>query len=279
MKRYTVYLIRNIAYIFLIFFVDACANIVPPVGGEKDEKPPQLVSTFPKNRQTEYRGRIIELVFNENIAVQNLQRELLISPYTQVTFKNRVQRNRLILEFNQDLRANTTYTLNFGKAIKDLTEGNEAQNISLTFSTGVDIDTLSVSGTAGFVLKGTSDENLLISLYDAEDTMQVKKHKPLYIGRTNKAGNFRVENVRAGTYRIFALNDRNNNLFYDNVNEEVGFLSQLIKIDTANITGVELHMHHYDERPYRVLTQRQTDGNVEVEFNRPAKYSSTFCYK
>ncbi len=269
MKKSTIYQIRNIAYIFLIFFVSSCANIVPPTGGEKDEKAPRLISTFPAHRQTEYRARIIELVFDENIAVQNLQRELLISPYTRVSFKNRVQRNRLILEFDQDLRANTTYTLNFGKAIKDLTEGNEAQNISLTFSTGTDIDTLSVKGTAGYILKGSSAENILVSLYDAEDTMQVKKHKPLYIARTDKAGNYTINNVREGTYKIFAINDRNNNLFYDNVNEEVGFLNEPITVRGNNLTGIKLDMHHYDERPYRVLNQRSGNGNINIEFNRP----------
>jgi hypothetical protein len=52
----------------------------------------------------------------------------------------------LVIQFKDTLLKNTTYVINFGKAIADVNESNVLKNFTYVFSTGSHIDSLSLSG-------------------------------------------------------------------------------------------------------------------------------------
>ena len=138
---------------------------------------------------------------------------------------------RVVVEFLDSLIANTTYTIDFGDAIVDNNEGNPLGQFSYAFSTGPEIDTMAVSGTV------LNAENL-----EPIKGIQVGLHKNLNdtaftklpfdrISRTDSRGQFTIRGVAPGKYRIYALQDGNQNYMYDSKTETVAWSDSLIVPD------------------------------------------------
>ena len=48
-----------------------CAQMASPPGGKKDTLAPKIISSIPLNKSKNFKGRKIELNFNEYIALKN----------------------------------------------------------------------------------------------------------------------------------------------------------------------------------------------------------------
>ena len=258
---------RTLALLVLLVGISRCANIRPPTGGPKDEDPPVLVRAVPQDRQTNYRGQRVYIEFDEDIKVENLKRNLLITPYTDVAFEQKQRRRWLELTFEAAFPASTTVTLVFGETIRDLTEGNPARDLRLTFSTGNFLDSISVRGNVRQLLTYETEKDNLVLLYDAYDTTSVRTDKPLYIARTDSSGNFRLDNVRDGFYRIYALKEKNNSLTFNNHEEMIAFNADTLDLRTDR-DSVQLYLQYNDFRPPRVVRSEVKPGFINVNFNK-----------
>ncbi|MGV3586861.1 MAG: Ig-like domain-containing domain [Adhaeribacter sp.] len=224
----------NIALLLCItFYIYSCASIGTPEGGPKDAQAPKLVESLPVNKSLQVSGKTIQLVFDENIRLKDLNRQLIITPNTNNTFETTVSKNTLKLEFEKPFEPNTTYFINFREAVEDITEGNKAANLSLTFSTGTFLDSGQVKGTVRELYSNAAEAKTNVVLYPANDTTTIRKHKPFYFTQTDDKGNYQLQNVKDGEYRIYAHQDRNNNMIYDNDNERIGYLGNTIKVSSA----------------------------------------------
>ncbi|MDX5419179.1 MAG: Ig-like domain-containing protein [Hymenobacteraceae bacterium] len=235
--------------------ITSCASVSAPEGGPKDLTAPTLVNSNPKDQELKVSTRTITLTFDEEVQPNNLNKELLITPFTSNTYTVKTNRNVMSLEFENALEENTTYTLNFREGIVDITEKNKAQGLRLSFSTGDYIDSSRVSGTVVELLKQTPEKNATIALYPTNDTLSIRKNRPYYQTQTNDAGTFELGNIREGEYRIYALVDKNNNSFYDSEEERIAYLSGPIRI-TADTEPITLETVRIDtKRP--ILLQRE----------------------
>ena len=106
------------------------------------------------------------------------------------------------------MEANTTYTLNFGKSIVDLNENNELKNFSYVFSTGPTLDSLSISGNLTNSLTGEAEiESTVFIIPLSRDSLFGKK-RPAIFTLTDSSGNFKLNNLRKDTYKIYALKEQ-----------------------------------------------------------------------
>jgi len=253
-------------FLFLSFFTYSCASVGNPEGGPKDEVPPKLIDSNPKNRSLNVNTQKLEFVFNEEIQVKDLNRQLLITPYTNNTYKSTVSKEKLTLEFEKALEPNTTYFINFRGAVSDLTEGNKPENLSLTFSTGTYLDSGQVSGNVRDLYSNASEKAINVVLYPAHDTTTIRKYKPFYLTQTDEKGHFILQNVRLGEYRIYAHQDKNNNLLYDNENEKIAYQKDFINItpqtDSLLLTTLKIDTR----RPVVERSERFTD-EYRLTFN------------
>ena len=135
-----------IGLFWLATFVLGCASMQSPTGGPKDSIPPGIVEENPKNYTKNFISEKVEIEFNEFIKLNNEYTEISISPAIDIPPEFRVKKENLGIEFKQKLEVNTTYSINFGKAIADVNESNILKNYSYVFSTGNEIDSLSISG-------------------------------------------------------------------------------------------------------------------------------------
>lgn len=221
------------------------------VGGPKDVDPPIVLESSPANYSLNFDKKKIEIDFNEFLVLKDINQQLVVSPPLKDKPIVRLKNKSILIELESELRENTTYTINFGDAITDLNEGNVLVNYEFVFSTGEYLDSLSVGGRLlnAFDLKPI-DEPVLIMLHDDLSDSIVFNEIPIYIGKTDKAGNFRINNLKADSFKIFALQDANNNVLFDPPNEKIAFLEQALNVDpyfyqkiiaeSIDTTGIEM---------------------------------------
>ena len=218
--------------LLMAFFAQRCANAVAPTGGPRDERPPVVVEAVPENHSINFLGKKIEITFDEYITLENANQNVMISPPLSEKPDIKLKNKTVVIKFKEDLASNTTYTINFGAAIKDLHEGNQFKDYVYSFSTGDHIDTL---GIAGKVLNASDKkpvDGVYVSLYAADrenvDSLPMTTI-PDYITKTDKEGKFSLNGLADKKYLVFALKDANANLYFDLPNEDVAFLDTLVQ--------------------------------------------------
>ncbi len=265
--------LRNIQIIGLFIALatlgNGCANIGALNGGKKDTTPPRVVTArSTPNFQTNFKKQPIRLVFDEYIKLDDVFKQVVISPPLDEspTVESKDSRS-VILTFGKDviLRENATYTINFGSSVKDLNEGNVAKNLRFVFSTGDHIDSLTVVGRIIDAVSGQPVDGALLMLYDNFSDTIVRKKKPFYFGRTEKDGIARIENVREGSFKAFALVDKDQNYLFNQDIERIGFPDSLIKVSLIN-NAPQLF-------PPDTSTTEKTENNSQSKPQLPVKKS------
>ena len=259
--------------ILLIIFVFAnCATPGSPDGGPRDKTPPQIDSTASTpNYQTHFKKQTIEITFDEWLKLKNPTTQVLISPpftggkLPKISLKKKTVR----FEFpDEDLKPNTTYTINFGDAVQDLTEGNPVPNLRYVFSTGDKIDSLQIKGKIIDAISGEAAPGVWMLLYLNRADTVVRTEKPFYFAKTDKSGSFQISNLPPATFKAFALEDLNGDFKFSAVNERIGFPDSLIVLnDTTNIF---LNLKLFQETPPLEFKKDESKhyGLAKLRFNR-----------
>ena len=263
--------LKNLVYfIVLILIISSCAKQSTPMGGPRDEDPPQLIESNPKGQSTEVKPASIELIFDEYIKLDNPTKGIVITPRIdkdKVTFT--ALKNKVIVELDQELEDSTTYVFNFQKSVVDISEENPAENLKLVFSTGKTIDSLSISGNINYLFqeKKIDYNNSIIGVYPLSDTTNLFNEQPYYLTRADSAGKFQVGNIKNGKYRLYAWNDINGSLKAENKSEEYDFLNDTLTID-QNIEGIQFNLAKSDLTPIRILRSGPFGQNYDIILNR-----------
>ncbi|NOX84836.1 MAG: Ig-like domain-containing protein [Chlorobi bacterium] len=226
--------VKIVFYVLMIFIIYRCAHPVMPSGGKKDTMPPVVIETEPQNRSARFASKKFTITFDEFIQLENITQKVLISPPMKELPEFRVRGKSLQVKFMEDLKPNTTYSINFADAITDITEKNALLNYTYIFSTGDKVDSMSIAGDVynAFDLKPVEDVSVM--LYKVEkDTIPLDsmpfKRQPYYLSKTDKNGHFVLTGLADIPYMIFALKDLNANYIYDQPGEEIAFLDSLIR--------------------------------------------------
>ena len=226
------YLVLCVGLLVVAFSAQRCANAVAPTGGPKDNTPPVVVEAVPENQSVNFSGKKIEITFDEYITLENANQNVLISPPLSEKPDIKLKNKTVVIKFKESLVPNTTYTINFGSAIKDLHEGNLFKDYVYSFSTGDHIDTLAIAGKVLNAEDKKPVEDAYVSLYAADrenlDSLPMTV-APNYITKTDKEGNFLLAGLADKKYLVFAIKDVNSNLYFDQPNEEVAFLDTLVQ--------------------------------------------------
>ncbi|MEM6963953.1 MAG: Ig-like domain-containing domain [Bacteroidota bacterium] len=263
-------------HFFILVILSAllgCANQGQLSGGKKDEQPPVLnPSKSTPNYQTNFTKQTIILTFDEWLQLKDVTKQIIISPPLRKNgnFDISLKKKSVRFEFGDDevLRENATYTINFGDAVQDLTERNPVKDLRFVFSTGDFIDSLEVQGTVVDAFDKEPAKDVIVMLYDNLADTVVRTEKPFYFGKTDDQGKFIIKNVRADTFKTFALVDGNGNYLFDNVKEKIGFLVEPIVVTDS--TKVNLSFQIFQEDPKLQLGEedKKKYGRIALGFNR-----------
>jgi len=258
-----------------ILLLTACAQVGELSGGEKDSTAPRLLRSTPEQAGTGYNGDRILLEFDERIQLDRVRDRLLVSPPLTTAPTVRLSGARSVeIQLNAPLEEDRTYTFSIGEAVKDLTEGNQASGLDLVFSTGDALDSLNLAGSVLSAFNGTPEKDVLVVAYAQGDSSSLRSGKPLYATRSDQLGQFVLRHLRAGSYELHALRDKNTNYRYDLPNEEIAMLDSAViagPLDST-ITAHALRLFLEPSATQRVREYRVVpDGALQVTLTLPAQ--------
>ena len=232
---------------FLIFF--SCARMGTPDGGWYDETPPRIIHSSPADRSTHVTNKKINIYFNEYIKVADASQNVIVSPPQKEVPEVKVKGKRVVIELEDSLKPNTTYTIDFSDAITDFTEDNPLGNYTYTFSTGEQIDTLEMSG---YVIDASNLEpikGILVGLYNELEDSVFRKKPLMRVARTDASGHFTIRGVSPGEYRVYALKDADNDYMFTQKSEMIAFSHQIFSPSVTTAMRQDTiwrDIHHID---------------------------------
>ncbi|MGB8192815.1 MAG: Ig-like domain-containing domain [Chitinophagaceae bacterium] len=275
-----------------------CANMIPPSGGPRDSIPPVLLKATPGDSSRNFTNNRITFVFDEYVEVSNIMENLIVSPTPKIAPFVEGRLRTVTVSLKDTLEPNTTYTLNFGNAIRDINEGNELKDFTYIFSTGPVFDTMQLSGKVFLAETGGIDSTLIVMLHTGMDDSAVVNERPRYYTRVDRDGNFRFQNLPPGSFNVYALKDEGGSKRYQSPSQLFGFANDPVKTgagappivlyayrekaDTRGgatsgtaTTGRSARANTTD-RMLRITTNIENEqldllGNLEVRFSNPLK--------
>jgi hypothetical protein len=267
--------VKQLIYLFLLFLSGlaafSCAKQSSPMGGPRDEDPPLLIESLPKDQSVNTKPERIVLTFDEFVGLDNPGKGVVITPKVN---KDLVEftalKNSITVLLKQDLEDSTTYVLDFQKSVVDISERNPAENLRLVFSTGSQIDSLNISGQLRFPFSESKEDykNVLVGIYPLNDSTDVFSAPPYYLAQVDTLGKFSLKNLKSGHYRAYAWKDVNGNLKADYKSEEYDFLPDTISLTPETTDSLFFNLTKADLTPIKILRSSNFGKNFDIILNR-----------
>ena len=237
-KKYHFLVSLCIAFLWI-----ACARVGSPTGGEQDKTPPKVLRTTPPNESVHFVGNRIRIYFDEYVVLKDIRKQLIISPpmkyFPEITPSGNATKY-IDIKILDTLKANTTYTFNFGKSIQDNNEGNPLNFFSYTLSTGDAIDSLTLKGNIKDAQSAKPDNYVNVMLYEVGEKFSdsiIYKERPTYVVNTlDSLTTFELTHLRAGKYMLVGMKDKDNNYLFDPKTDKIGFHKEFITLPTSDTT-------------------------------------------
>lgn len=249
----------------------SCATPGAPTGGPLDKTPPKVIRFEPEKLTKNFDAKTISIFFDEWVDIQDVQRQVIISPPIDPMPEITARKEEINVRLKAPLNDNITYSIFFGDAIKDLREGNKAENILYVFSTGPNIDSLEINGSVKALEGEKIPENTFVLLYDIEDDSVVVKQKPLYAFKLKEgSGNFQIGYLAPKSYKLVTLSDDNRNFLYDLPTEWIGVFPGMIALDSI-VRGLELAIQLPEPEKYKIkeFNAGLQNGVLNLVLNKP----------
>jgi len=171
-----------------------------------------VLEMTPPNGSSDLQLESLTLRFDEYVVSRNAVQQMLISPPIAGTPQFKTKGKEVHVLFESDwFEAETTYVLNFGDALVDLHESNPAEALFFAFSTGSELDTLTLEGQVVDHLTG-SGVGALRTLFFKDSTPWDSiwgGERPVAVAITDEEGFFQGSFLAAGLYKALAVEDVN----------------------------------------------------------------------
>lgn len=236
-----------------ILTVISCARQGSPTGGPKDETPPVFLKADPDTLATNVDVNLQEATinFDEYILLKEYSKNVVVSPSFQIppiVTPQALAKKNISIKFQEPLLPNTTYSFNFGDAIQDFNENNKLSNFQYVFSTGSFIDSLKVTGRVNSSYDFKLPEKILVGLYKVDSTYKdsiILQKKPYYIARANDKGEYQLNYLASGKYKLIAFEDKVENVMYDYGKERLAFHNEPIELNANQ----QINLNLFNQKP------------------------------
>jgi hypothetical protein len=260
------------AAVFLpMIFVHSCANTTQaPTGGLKDTIPPLIIgiNPLPGTVNVPVDTRIV-FRFDEYVTIKN-PKNIFLSPPQEKAPKVRIRDKYLIVQFEEPLDSNKTYTLNMTDAIADNNEGNMFPGYTYVFSTGPGIDSLLITGKVQDCNTLRPVKGATVLLYKDLADSAVFLHRPDASVKTDDWGYFCLPYLADTLYRLYAIKDEAGNNIYDPDTDLVGFVDSLIR-PVVRVVDTLPEMLKYDMTDTLMCEARRVDFKMRLFREKPSK--------
>lgn len=265
-------LIVSAAIFVPMIFVHSCANTTQaPTGGLKDTIPPFIIdiNPLPGAVGVPVSGAKIVFRFDEYVNIKN-PKNIFLSPPQEKAPKARIKDKFLVVQFEEPLDSNTTYTLNLSDALADNNEGNMFPGYTYVFSTGPKIDSLLISGVVQDCNTLNPVKGATVLLYKDLSDSAVFLHRPDAAIKTDDWGFFCIPYLADTLYRLYAIKDESGNNIYDPDTDLVGFVDSIIR-PVVRVVDTLPEMLKYDMTDTLMCQARRTEHKIRLFREKPTK--------
>lgn len=233
--------------------LSACARQLPPPGGPEDRTPPKILSAAPEPNATRVsHSARPQFTFSEKIDHTSFEQAFFVSPRPSLKYYEKEGRGdqktrfrwrgkQVEIVFPDSLHAQRTYVITIGTDVRDL-RGNRLESaFTLAFSTGDSIDAGEIHGKifhdkhAGVLIMAYLLPDGLAQPNPARDVAD-------YLTQAGEKGDFSLSHLSDGRYRIFALEDRTGDRFYNHGEEPIGVPSRDVVLSPAHREEREVNL-------------------------------------
>jgi len=259
-------------FVLISMYITGCANIIPPGGGPRDSLPPKLIVALPKDSATNVRTKNFLLSFDEYVTLQGLQENLIVSPTVKNTPIIDYKLKNVTIKFKDSLEENTTYTLDFGKAIVDVNESNMAKGFRYIFSTGNNIDNGNYNGHVKIAATGKVDSTLIVVLHNNLNDTSIYNNTPRYYTRVDGKGNFSFKNLAPGKYAAYVI-PTNFSRKYDDSTNYFGFLNAPVLVSEKTKSDTMYAFEEFKKIEKKIYAAASSKDSKE---DKRLKYNASF---
>jgi hypothetical protein len=259
----------------------SCAQQGFPPGGPADVTPPEITGTAPLQRATDVSAtRSLVFTFSKPMNEESVENNFFLVPIPKVwpSFEWRNGSRELTVHLSRPLDPNVTYVASIGAKAADQRQNSLRQSFLLVFSTGPVLENKRI---AGRVLPGNFlDQNpIQVSLIDvvayrvSQDSVppDPRNDIPAYMTQTGADGSYELIGLSRGTFRLFAIGDKDGDGFYTENYDLAGVaphdvtLSESDSLATAPSIMIEMRY----SSPIQLTSARAPDNRrVELYFDR-----------
>jgi len=274
-----------ILFVFIGGLLGSCGQKASPQGGPRDEKPPEVADTDPRDSTLNFSGNSMRFSFNETIRKPTYGKEVFISPFIErpkITRSDNAK--RLKIDIEEELRPQTTYLITLN-GIQDLNEGNAMEETYvLAFSTGDQLDSMEIKGAIFSPEIGKAPEKMTVFLFDPDSIRRdsFTNVRPAYITKSDENGDFSFKYLRNTPYRVLGVKDEDQSNTYNNPLEKIAINpDSLVSFDqdSTNFTTVKLYAFQPDnKRPALQTSAWISDSTLRLRFNKGLRVDSLELY-
>lgn len=230
MKHTTTYF-----WLFAAFLIiSSCAVREAPKGGPEDKTPPAILGVDPAE------GSILlpldasfDVTFSKTMQHENTEGAIFLSPVFWGYPRFKWSGKKLTIVPPENLRGGTTYILTIGANATDIRGNKLGRSQSFAFSTGIAIDSGGISGA----IFSTDGQHIAYDIwaYALGDSGAEGFYRriPDYATQVDSIGGFKIEHLGNNSYLVVAVNDKNDDLFWDPSSEEIGLPPSILNITSG----------------------------------------------
>ena len=261
---------KNLIFISLlsVFFLSYCATPVAPRGGERDQKPPEILGTTPTDQSTNAQPKQIVFEFDEYVNRESFRKAVSIQPAFELKVSFSFRRKKAFINLEGLLDSNTTYLITLDKSLSDMKSNKIIAPQKLAFSTGPIIDN---SFAEGMIFRTDGSIPDLGSVYLVEDGAR----RFSYVSQPDTGGTLRFQNVRESSFRAIWSSDKNRNFRIDDGEEN--YVSEMFTTNIDSIVSFGTLLIPHNERFQKLesagvlsnkrLRLRFSDSEIDVPKN------------
>lgn len=254
---------------FLPLLLSSCAQVVAPTGGPKDVKPPVVLNYSPPNKSTFFHAKKISITFNKYIQLKNANTQFVVSPPLKHNPIPAAKGKALEITLKDTLKDSTTYTFNFGNSVCDINESNVLKNFQYVVSTGSYIDSISFRGKMFDAFTHDPVKEGMVMLYTSFDDSVPFKKSPSYYGQSDDSGNFHIENIKPGNYKLISLSKGSGDYFYHPGVQSIAFEREPLNLFINNLATLYLFSEN-NSKLHLIKSKGYGKGEVMLVFNKAA---------
>jgi uncharacterized protein (DUF2141 family) len=265
--------LKILVVLLIPLFFGACAVDKPPTGGPPDNSPLRITASMPETDVVNTSPKEIRLGFSHYVSREALVNSIFFSPAV-TDYEVEAHGKEAVLRLYSPLKQNRTYTLTLRQSLKSLYGNHQLdRSWTLAFSTGPVIDKGTINGrvwtnrmapASGITVMGFT----LPASGNALAASAAATSRPDHLVQTGPSGEFQLDNLAAGKYRVVAMIDNNGNGQFDPGKDSFGVTS-IPAIETG-ATGVALRL---SPENFAAISLRScktiNDREIEITFSAP----------